>query len=320
MKPEQSSSFNSHLISLYGNRLPPVSPLRAENSLAERISPYPHLLTVNGTGEDLLSFLETLGIRQKGSAQELLQVLIERFWEPGKCFRAGACPSLVKPPDLMQGIYLDKMAFLTAQRAPQTDYGDALLMGGPMSWVRARLAHLASEWQRGVRFNRLIMLSGDRPLNPLSESIHNLLRPSAALPIRQDWRYQGESLADETDMMRLVFAQSALPPAMQKVESIFVKEVRGKSLRNASSSDSVHRFIDEHKPLSEKPVLIASSQPFVSYQTFSTAAVYLERGISGPAYAGIGPGQARPGYLAQYIDLIIRRLARELPFYQLPAL
>jgi hypothetical protein len=174
--------------------------------------------------------------------------------------------------------FLQKLGCIDAILAQEKVYDYALVLGGYYTRIKARLAHLAKEWERGVRFKQLIFLTGERFLDSVTESL--------LFPL-------GEK-ATETDLMRHLFKEH---PLFDKLPLTVVDTAgtRGqKGWQRPTTKDTILKWL-KSAPMPGKCLFI-SSQPFVKYQhsvicsalpdTFSceTVGSYTEAGLSLSVY------------------------------------
>jgi hypothetical protein len=151
-------------------------------------------------------------------------------------------------------------------------YTYALLLGGVATRMRTRLAYLLELWNNGVRFDHLIILVGERPLDPTAESpeilfdYKNDLGPFA----KKEWNPPLEFPQTETDAMVLILSQAQLPEEFQSLPIVIVDTpaqfIEGSSdkKRRPTTADTIKQWLTGvPRPGS---CLVISSQPFVGYQ------------------------------------------------------
>lgn len=135
--------------------------------------------------------------------------------------------------------------------------------------VRKRLAFLVREWNRGVRFDHIIMLAGQRPLDAELESLSVLYdRKNKELPIRQSWHEPQLPPKTETEMMRMIFEQAQLPEALAKVQFRVIDTPMQKradgSVCRPTTGDTVNAWLAQNPEPGN--CLVISNQPYVAYQ------------------------------------------------------
>ncbi|CAG8652623.1 16475_t:CDS:1 [Racocetra persica] len=155
-------------------------------------------------------------------------------------------------------------------KSAQSHYSCALILGGLLQSVRNRLAFLVSEWERGVRFNEIVLLGSSRPLVPEKESPEKLKnKTEPILPARSDWEFEGKLPTNEIEMMSFIFDQAQLPEGLRslKVTAVNAPNKRDKNgeERRAQTADTIITWLNEAKPVAGS-LLAVSSQPNIGYQ------------------------------------------------------
>ncbi len=156
------------------------------------------------------------------------------------------------------------------QVAPlQNHYDYALLLGAMVYRIRTRLHHLIELWNKGIQFDTIVILCGQRTLDPRLESLDILLNAhNGVLPFKANWQFDGTIPKTETDMMKLVFEQSQLPDEWKNLSIIFIDTPQqlqeDGSWRRPNTQDTVEAwFATDPTPGS---ILAISNQPFIGYQ------------------------------------------------------
>jgi hypothetical protein len=143
-------------------------------------------------------------------------------------------------------------------------YEDALILGGTLQNVRARFYFLKQEWERGMRFKNLFILTGDRPLNPSFEGEKELIEQKyCPYPFRKEWKFEGVFPKNETEMTQLVFDQLDLPKEWRSMHVIFVDAPQNQGKR-PNTKDTYVKWLAMNPP--EGKILIVSDQPFLGRQ------------------------------------------------------
>jgi len=66
---------------------------------------------------------------------------------------------------------LEKFEFVQECKPTQQYYDYAIIFGAMVERVRKRVGYLIEQWNVGVRFNKVIVLTGQRPLDPIKEKM-----------------------------------------------------------------------------------------------------------------------------------------------------
>ncbi len=153
-------------------------------------------------------------------------------------------------------------------RPTKKSYDAALLHGGNIEGIRRRLAYLIQLWQEGVRWKQLIILTGKRPLDPVLESEATWYNVNnGLLTLKPTWQLQQKPLT-ESDMIRMVIAQSLLPEVWSTLPVIIIDTPLQQSthgLVRPTTADTVRQWLSTMQS-STGSFLAISSQPFVGYQ------------------------------------------------------
>lgn len=146
---------------------------------------------------------------------------------------------------------LQRMDLLEARHAPTLHYTHALIFGATYQSVKERMLFLGEEWQRGLRFDEIVLLGSARPITP-----------------EEKLEARSESLQTESDIMLALWTSLPLPAALKKVPKILVHspmktDASGVLLR-PNTADTIIAWLNT-KP---KPgtVVAISNQPYVHYQ------------------------------------------------------
>ena len=164
----------------------------------------------------------------------------------------------------------EKLCLVQKVEPTYTSYKYALLFGGTLDDVRDRLGYLITLWNNGIRFNSLIILTGQRSLDTVLES-HELLINNTIenLPPKQTWHFNGKFPTTETEMIKFVFEQTDIPAAWKNLPHVLVDTPPQKtgphSFRRPNTEDTIVQWLKEYNP-SPGSILAISNQPFVGYQ------------------------------------------------------
>ncbi len=184
----------------------------------------------------------------------------ERFyWQDGY---AGRMPAL-KP-------LLQNLGLIDDVLPKQQSYDYALVHGATIVVMRARLAFLAGLWQKGIRFKTLVLLTGQRDLDPVHDSFASLTNNPERVPMQPGWQPDEAQLQlkTETDAMHVLYEHVLMPEAMRNVPMVLVdapKTLQPDGLwRRPTTRGTIETWLQKQpKPGS---CLAVSNQPFKGYQ------------------------------------------------------
>jgi hypothetical protein len=259
------------------------------------------------------TLLATLNLSHDGTLQNIVDATQKHLLRPAGKERWQSPKSAYEDQSNKIVPILKQLGLLQEVQAEQKDYRYGILLGATVTNVRKRLVFLIEEWNRGVRVDELVILAGQRILDPDIESAAVLYdRKNDIVPIKQSWQEPEVLPKTETEMMRMVFEQAELPEGLAKIPCTIIdapmqKTIDG-SIRRPTTGDTVNTWL-EKKPNPDS-CLVVSCQPYVTYQdsvmrTLMPASFSLET---------IGARVSEGENLATLLDTVARILYQE---YQL---
>lgn len=157
---------------------------------------------------------------------------------------------------------------LYAERKPVlTNYNYAVCHGAFLSGVRTNLSMLIAAWKQGIRFESLVVLSGERDLRKgenEQDCVKNLEDGSSYPFFKKGWKMPADARYEtEYDMVKLIWDQTELPEDMAealKDKVVFVNAPRGKNVR-PGTKDTIKEWIEKYHP--EPGTVLAYSYPLL---------------------------------------------------------
>lgn len=188
---------------------------------------------------------------------------------------------------------LKNMGLLDERHASNRHYRYAVVLGATYKSVKERFSFLLAEWQRGIRFQDIIFLGSERPLDMLSENI---------------WLTDTQVPRTETEMMKRAWQEMELPKDLKAVpmkifDTPMKQDKDGKFLRPNTGDTIKYWLLSDPKPGS---VLAISNQPYAIYQD-AVLRTYLPNSFR---VETIGP-EAEQDSIAVYLDNLARILYQE---------
>ncbi len=186
--------------------------------------------------------------------------------------------------------YAVKLGLLETRYPQSKHFNYAVLMGGATFRMEKRIGFLKELWDKGYRFDHVVVLSGERVLDAKVEKIP-------------------EGCKSESDAAHAMWKTVDLSPEVRNLPITFVDTpmipvYMGK--RRPGTADTIAKWVKT----SPKPgsCLIISNQPYITYQE-ATIRLLLPKGFTLEA---VGPG-AVPAELnaADILDSIARWLYQE---------
>jgi len=198
--------------------------------------------------ETLLLVLDRFGICHDGS-WESIQQETEKAWLPGRHVERWEIESIEGCTDEESYALFTPLGMTQSIYASDCYYTYALVLGATESVVKQRFLFLKDEWNRGVRFNQIVVLTGDRPLADFERS----------------------DAKNETEMMKLVFRELDLPKVWENMV-VFIDTPRPEGLRRPHTHHTFEEWLKTNPPPGSK--LLVSNQPF-AYRQGAIARNYL---------------------------------------------
>lgn len=199
--------------------------------------------------------------QQTDKYESLRDELFPLFEKLGFIHEAHPVPYMMYKPDELQ-----------PQIYPHYNYyRGAIVHGATLGRVRLRLHHLVELWRNNVRFHDIYFLTGDRTLDVERENVSYLLSPAADCPlkIRSDWHAPVNLPANETEMVKFVWEQSAIPTEMRNSVNVHFVSAPKKldpktgNMVRPTTDDTADCFFSIAKP---GRYIAVSNQPYVTRQ------------------------------------------------------
>lgn len=192
--------------------------------------------------------------------------------------------------DKIEQIYaaFEDLGCVKKVHAKQNNYTYALVLGSTETNMTERISFLINEWEHGVRFSHVVLLSGERPLDPQIE-------PMASL------------FTTESDLMNYLW-NTLTQGEIHSLPVITISSPMKSSsagLKRPTTADTVIDWM-KMSPI-EGSCIAVSSQPFVPYQE-SVLQTYLPPGF---AVETIDPKQSHPFSLSLYLDTLAKWMFQE---------
>lgn len=141
-----------------------------------------------------------------------------------------------------------KQKLFQAWEPTKMSYDKVFILGATTGRMETRLAFLKKMWKEGVRFQEVVWMTGDRPLDPQVDRLLDVCKT-------------------ETDAAHYIWERAELDPQLRALPCVFIavpmKEKEGKKLRPTTEDTVVAWLQTNPKPCT---ALFISDQPFCGYQ------------------------------------------------------
>lgn len=151
--------------------------------------------------------------------------------------------------------------FFSEIESKYTEYEYAFVLGALFERMKLRFEHLVNLWNKGVRFNSIVFLSGSRPAQEAQGENKDVLEKWANVTI--------EIMPQtETELLKFIYDHMVMPEEMRKlpVQIIDVPMLQNSdgTMRRPNTADTIEWWLKSNPQLGK--VLAVSNQPYVWYQ------------------------------------------------------
>lgn len=144
--------------------------------------------------------------------------------------------------------WADKQGIFSACKPTKVHYDKVLILGATTPNMQKRLLFVKKLWQEGVRFEELVWLTGDRPLDPKIDTLCDRCKT-------------------ESEAAHILWEETDLPSDLRSIPVVFLatamKEENG-VLKRPNTEDTLITWLS--KTSAACSTLFISQQPFCSYQ------------------------------------------------------
>jgi len=144
--------------------------------------------------------------------------------------------------------WAEGQGIFTEWRPAVAVYERALILGATTERMEGRLSHLRKLWEEGVRFQEVVWLTGERPLDPRVDSLAGGCR-------------------NESEAAGLIWGEADLPPGMRALPLVFISVPMKQSERGPqrpNTQDTLLAWLDTSPSTGSS--LFITDQPFCGYQ------------------------------------------------------
>ncbi len=144
--------------------------------------------------------------------------------------------------------WAEKQGLFAPWKPTLPTYDKALILGATTSRMQMRLDYLKELWLQGTRFNEIVWLTGDRPLD---KRVDGLL----------------ERCDNESQAAHILWAETDLPEEMRKLPVVYIAvpmKTEDGALKRPNTEDTIIAWLESApQPCT---ALFVSDQPFCGYQ------------------------------------------------------
>lgn len=225
---------------------------------------------VKQPSKNLLALLELLQISHDESLGDIVAKTQKTWLRPAGVERFHMQDFYINKKEMVTPL-LHALGLINTVMPTKKHYSYALIHGATIKSVRGRIAFLVNLYKQGVHFDTIVLLSGQRMLDPIIENINELCNNNQTiLPIQANWQCPASENMPKTEvaMMQFIFEQADLPIEMKNCKLVIIdaKQQKNKdgSFRRPNTEDTINTW------LAKNPIpgdcLAISHQPFIGYQ------------------------------------------------------
>lgn len=212
----------------------------------------------HGPSQALLNVLNAYDVDHGGNWEQIVTVTQEKWLRPADTSRWE-----IRDRPYLEGSYalFSALGMTQSREASDCFYRYGAVFGGSVKMMRQRLWFLKQEWDRGVHFRELVLLTGERSLSPRHEGPTVLL--TCPYPMRPGFEPPEELPKTETEAFLFLIDQLDLPDSWRSKITLINSPERpgGKRPRTIDTLRDWMAF--DPTPGS---VLFVSNQPFIPRQ------------------------------------------------------
>lgn len=231
--------------------------------------------------EPLLEALETFGICARSPELVIEETQFKWLRRPDQeLWQCEECKDL--HPERTYAIF-SNLGMTQGYTAQSQEYDYAIVLGTIKPEMEKRFKLLLSEWRRGVRFKTLVLLAGDRDLDP---------------------KLEGRNEKNETEMVKHLFSKLAIPEWRQ-MPVVIVDTPKKRDGSRPTTAGSFCTWLSMGPKVGR--ALVISGQPFIPRQDLIATRI-----LPGFEVETIGNGFTLGEYMSQPngLPILLDELAR----------
>ncbi len=260
----------------------------------------------------LTQLLDCLSICHDGSLESIINQT-QKHWlrSPGKERWEGNDIHTDHSQSIL--FYAQQMGLVNEMLPLQSYYKYALVFSYGTQGMFERISYLIKLWHNNIRFEKIIFLTSDRLLDPVSENVSSIINPhNKTLRFKSDWHTLDiPSLKTEDDMIKTIYDLAEMPDDLRKIPTIYIyslSRTQNGQIRRATTADQVLDWLASD--LTRGDCLFISHQPFVTYQD-SVLKSYMPETFGTLHTCGPALNRAIPNLNFTILDTLARILYQE---------
>ena len=218
--------------------------------------------------KQLLSLLDILQLKHKGTLANIVEETQNQWLRAAGKERWQVDEILTNRKDELLPLF-KQLGLYNEIKPSQKQYDYVLLLGATTHRMWTRLRYVYRLWEQGIRFNHIILLGSERPLDPTLETVEVLNgEHDASLSKRTDIDASVDLPKSEAQAFAYIFNHIDLPAAMRElpltiIDSAMRVNPNGTTKRPTTGDTIVDWLAQQPAP---GTCLLVSNQPYVYYQ------------------------------------------------------
>jgi hypothetical protein len=286
-------------------------------SLNSKIPTVENFPIVNREGKPspaVLQMMDVLELPHDGTLNSVVKITQEKFFQrksDGQRKERWEIDEVI--PHLREKAMpvFDKLGMLKEFFPSERKYESALMLGALLPSIRKRLNYLGDLWENGIRFDKIVFLGGERPLEITRENQDALLdKNNPDLLTENDWQAPEKLPTTELEMMKFVWNQGKLPHDLKQIQTQWINaplksNSTGEKLLRPTTEDTIKIWLKNNP--AERKMLAISNNPHIGYQQ-SVLKTYLPKDYK---IETVGSAASSNLSLAYYLGEMSRWLYQE---------
>lgn len=259
-----------------------LNPINTDGSLVAHHSPF-NLINKDGSPSvPFVALLQETGIEYNGTIEDVLAKTQKSWMRKEGLDRCNVIDIFQDKKEQIFPLLAQIGVINPIDIYPKKECFDYLFVhGGPLNYICSRIALMTTLLNRH-KFKTLVLLTGDRPLDAITESEEKILTIPYQYQIDPDWNYQSaKTPTTEYEMNRIMFERAQKPKKWKKapIKLITTKEpsiertgLRQVEFVSVGAPDKINTATSILLWLKSKPTeqpcscLAVSNQPYVGRQ------------------------------------------------------
>ncbi len=197
--------------------------------------------------QPLLDLLEAMEVSHDGTLSSIVEATQKKWIRPAGKERWEIADLSAKEREKVI-FHAERLGFFQERWPERKEYEYVLLLGATVFRMQKRIETMIRLWESGVRFHQIVILTGDRKLDPRVEALTEICET-------------------ESEAAKALWKLAPIPDDMAAVPVIFIASPMietGGIKRRPATGDTISSWLSTHPK--EGSCLFISNQPYCLYQ------------------------------------------------------